>query len=79
MLFLTETTTGATGLGGIVTTMIEAITGFFTGIGSAIVEFFDGVVLTAEGGLTTFATWTLVFMGVSFACTFIWALLRKVG
>mgnify|MGYP000009473235 CR=1 FL=1 len=77
MNVLTEGAT-ATGLGAIVTTIVEAIAAFFTGVGSAIVDFFNGIVLTPEGGLTTFATWTLVFMGVSFACTFIWALLRKV-
>ena len=79
MMLLAEGATGATGLGAIVTTIVEAIAAFFTGVGSAIVDFFEGIVLTSEGGLTTFATWTLVFMGVSFACTFIWALLRKVG
>lgn len=49
-----------------ITTIVEAITGMLTGVGSAIVDFFDVVVLTADGGLTTFAVWALAFLGIGF-------------
>ena len=49
-----------------ITTIVEAITGMLTGVGSAIVDFFDVAVLTADGSLTTFAVWALAFLGIGF-------------
>lgn len=46
--------------------IVDAITGVLTGVGSAIVNFFDATVLTAEGDLTTFAVWVLAFLGIGF-------------
>lgn len=52
--------------GNIVTTVTSAIGSFVTGIGTSVVDFFNTTVLTADGELTTFATWSLVFLGVGF-------------
>ena len=70
-----------------VTVVIEAAVGaivstimtFLTGVGEAFVDFFNVTFLTAEGALTTFATWCLILMGLSFAFTVISAVLRKIG
>ena len=69
--------------GEIITTIVTAITSFLTGIGTAIVDFFDKTVVTTgpdgETGLTNFAVWALVFLGVTFAFTVVRAILKKVG
>lgn len=44
----------------------DAITGVLTGVGGAIVDFFDVTVLTENGDLSTFAVWVLAFLGISF-------------
>jgi hypothetical protein len=62
----------------IVTTIVEALTSFFTGIGTAITGFFEEVVLDTTGALTPFATWTLVFIGIAIASTLLWSVLRMV-
>ena len=53
-----------------ISTIVEAISGLLTGVGTSIVNFFDGTVIakTAEGGveLTTFAVWALAFLGIGF-------------
>lgn len=50
-----------------ISAIVEAISGLLTGIGTTTVEFFDGVVVGAEGELTTFAVWALAFLGIGFA------------
>ncbi len=50
----------------IIQTVTTAIGSFVTGIGSSVVDFFNTTVLTSDGELTTFATWSLVFLGVGF-------------
>ena len=50
----------------IVQTVTTAIGSFVTGIGTSVVDFFNTTVLTADGELTTFATWALVFLGIGF-------------
>lgn len=70
----------ANNLGGsIVTTVVNAIKSFLSGVGDTIVSLFDGIVVTDAGGLTNFATWALVFLGVGLASGVIAAVLRKVG
>lgn len=49
-----------------ITSIVEAIKGILTGVGSAIVDFFNVAVLTTDGKLTTFATWVLAFLGIGF-------------
>lgn len=79
--FATDPATGgATTLGGsIVTTVVDAIKSFLSGVGNSIVTLFDGIVVGSNGGLTNFATWALVFLGVGLASGVIAAVLRKVG
>ena len=60
-------------------TVTQSISGILSGIGSAIVDFFDVAVLTANNGLTTFATWALAFLGVSFGLGAIGWIVGKVG
>lgn len=74
-----EPTTTTSMAAEIISTIITAITSFLTGIGSAIVDFFDATVVTEAGKLTNFATWALVFLGVSFGLGVVTAVLRKVG
>lgn len=53
-----------------ITAITEALSGVLSGVGSAIVDFFDtAVIKTGAGGeteLTTFAIWALAFLGISF-------------
>lgn len=63
----------------IVTSITSAFTGLLTGLGTGIVEVFDGLVLTTEGKLTTFAAWGLAFLGVGLAIAIYKSLCRKVG
>ena len=66
--------------GGLVQTIIgditNAISVFMQNMGRTLVDFFDNVVVN-EGKLTTFATWTLVFVGVGFGSKFVGKLMRK--
>lgn len=72
-------TVSNSGILGIVEIFVNTIKALFAGIGSTIVDFFEDVVLTEGGALTTFAQWTIVFMAMSFVLTIVWAILRKVG
>lgn len=63
----------------IVSTVVDAIGAFLTGVGGNIVEVFDQIVVTESGELTNFAVWALVFLGVGLAGGVIGAILRKVG
>lgn len=74
------TGTPSASLGGsIVTTVVDAIKSFLSGVGDSIVSLFDGIVINSNGGLTNFATWALVFLGVGLASGVIASVLRKVG
>lgn len=63
----------------VVSAIVTTITTFLTGVGHAFVDFFNVTLLTGEGQLTSFATWCLVLIGLSFAMTVIGAVLRKIG
>lgn len=63
----------------IVTTVVDAIGAFLTGVGGNIVDVFDQIVVTESGQLTNFAVWALVFLGVGLAGGVIGSILRKVG
>lgn len=55
----------------------ETIGSLLTGIGTSVVDVFDTLILTAEGKLTTFATYTFIFIGIGF-CTWLFRkLVRK--
>lgn len=49
-----------------ITAITESIAGVLSGIGGAIVDFFDVAVLNSDGELTTFAVWALAFLGIAF-------------
>lgn len=53
----------------IISEMVGAVVdgvGVLPDVGKEIVDFFDVAVVNASGGLTTFATWSLAFLGVTF-------------
>ena len=62
----------------IVQDLTTAISTFMSGMGTTLVNFFDNVVVK-DGKLTTFATWTLVFVGVGFGSKLIAKLMHKAG
>ena len=52
----------------IVTTIVDVITGLLTGIGSAIVDYFEAVLLNESGtGLNAFGTFVFVLLGIGAA------------
>lgn len=53
-------------IGSMISTITDSLGGILVGVGSSIVAFFNGTVLTAEGELTTFAIWALAFLGIGF-------------
>jgi len=57
---------------------LEVISEIFQGIGSGLVDLFKAVMLNETGGLSEMGIWIVVFMGLSFAVTITWRLLRKV-
>lgn len=63
----------------IVETIVDAAGSFATGLGKCIVDLFNNIVVTEDGGLTNFATWALVFAGLGIITAVICAVLRKVG
>lgn len=78
--FADEGASGTATLGGsIVTAVVDAIQAFLAGVGNSIVDLFDGIVVAENGGLTNFAVWALVFLGIGLASGVIAAVLRKVG
>ena len=58
----------------IIGVVLEAITTFLGGIGSSILDLFDNLLVTAEGGLTNLATYGLVFVGLGFAISLFYML-----
>ena len=56
----------------------DTIGGLLKGVGHTVISFFDKVVLAADGGLSTLATWTLVLLGVSFGLGAIGWIIGKV-
>ena len=65
----------------ITTDLVGSIGVFLGGIGESLVTFFDNVVTTtnAEGKrtLTTFAGWSIAFLGIGFGSMFIRKLMKK--
>lgn len=62
----------------IITTIVNAIKSFFTGIADTLVTAFNSMFVNAEGGLTNIAIWGLAFLALGFASTIMWALFRKI-
>lgn len=63
----------------IINQIVMAFTTFISGLGTAIVDFFEGLILDSEGQLTAFASWGLAFLGLGFAVSVFYAILRKIG
>lgn len=70
-----------------VSQIINAITGAFngllTGLGKTVVDFFDELVVVKSSsgeitGLTSIATWGLVFLGISLITTLMWRIFKRV-
>lgn len=70
----------------IVSNIVSAITGLLGGVGESIVGVFEDlfiVTTTSEGGvvtktISTLGVWGLAFLGVGFASTLMWTILRKI-
>lgn len=56
-----------------ISAVVETITSLLAGMSTSVVSTFDTLIVGAEGKLTTFATYTFIFIGIGF-CTW---LLRK--
>ena len=59
-------------------TFLEVISAIFEGIGTGLVDLFQTIMLTEEGGLNAMGIWIVIFMGLSFAVTITMRLIRKV-
>lgn len=58
----------------------DAFTGLLTGIGTGIVDFFDVMVMNSEGtGLSNFALWAFIFLGVGLALFIVRKITSKVS
>ena len=65
----------------VTTAVVQSVGVFLKGMGSTVVDFFENVVLTtnAEGQrtLSTYAVWTLAFVGFGFGAGFLRKLVKK--
>lgn len=69
-----------------VKSVVDAISGLLTGLGSTIVDTFESIFIEKTTGtdgqvtktISTFAIWGLVFLGVGFASTLLWTIFRKI-
>jgi len=59
--------------------LLDAIEAVFAGIGTGLSTVFETVIYNQETGITTLGEWMIVFMGVSFALSVFYRLLRKVA
>ena len=70
----------------IVDSIVEAITGLLGGVGSSIVGVFEDLFIVTTTGtdgavtksISTLGIWGLAFLGVGFASTLMWTILRKI-
>lgn len=63
----------------IISEIVSAFTSFLTGLGTAVVDLFEGLILDDAGQLTPFAAWGLAFLGLGLAVSLFYAILRKIG
>lgn len=63
----------------IITEIVSAFTTFLSGLGSAVVDLFEGLILDDAGKLTPFAAWGLAFLGLGLAVSLFYAILKKIG
>lgn len=58
----------------------DAFTGLLSGIGGGIVDFFDAVIMSEEGtGLSNFALWAFIFIGIGLALFIVRKITAKVS
>lgn len=63
----------------IVTTAVEAIKGFASGVAETTVDVFNSVCVNPEGGLSNLAIWGIVLGVLGLGCGIVRAFTRKVG
>ena len=63
----------------IVSTFTEAISGVATGIANTVVDVFNTVCVTTEGGISNIAIWGLVFGAIALATGIVRKFTSKVG
>lgn len=67
--FITSATTAVTG----------SFSAFLSGVASAVVDTFDAIFVTSEGGLTNLAAWGLMFLAIGFGSRFLRKFTNKAG
>ena len=55
----------------------DTVSGLLGGLSTSVVSTFDTLILTTEGKLTTFATYTFLFIGIGFVTWILRKLTRK--
>lgn len=55
----------------------DTVSGLLGGLSTSIISTFDTLILTTEGKLTTFATYTFLFIGIGFVTWLLRKLTRK--
>lgn len=63
----------------IVTTFVDAIKGFATGVSETVIEVFNKIFVTTEGGLSNLAVWGLVMGAISLGFALVRIFTRKAG
>ncbi|MEM0174089.1 MAG: hypothetical protein QXI16_06265 [Sulfolobaceae archaeon] len=63
----------------ITTAIGDGVTGILGSFGNGIVDFFNSILLTADGELTAFAGWTFALLGIGLGITLVFGILRKLG
>ena len=63
----------------IVSTFVTALGDFCSGIATAVVDTFEKVCLTADGGLSNLAIWGITFGAITLAVGVVRSFTRKAG
>lgn len=63
----------------IVDAVVSGVTGLASGIGGAVVDTWNAVMVDSSGNLTGVATWGLVFLGVGIVMSFVHRFTRGRG
>lgn len=63
----------------IVKTFTDALSGFVSGFGTSVVDLFNSVFVTSEGGLSNLAIWGITFGACGLVLGLVRAFTRKAG
>lgn len=63
----------------IVDAVVDGVTGLAAGVGAAVVDTWNAVMVDSSGNLTGVATWGLVFLGVGIVMSFVHRFTRGRG